>query len=92
MAQRYEYLIVHVQQDRVTFVNHQWQGEIGMDIGSPELSLASCPYAWQFLDQAGEDGWDLTTALPQTSVTGQQAYMMFLKRPLEAELEAVPEA
>lgn len=79
MAKRFEYRVCQVQEARVTFVNGKWQGK--MDL-SPELeqeALKSCSEVWEYLRQAGADGWELAgTASMPIKESGYQ--LLYLKR------------
>jgi hypothetical protein len=76
---RFEYQVCSVQQARVTFVNGAWQGRVAPDGGDHEAALQSCPNAWDYLEAAGYDGWELTAAVAhQTEHTNYE--VMYLKR------------
>ncbi|MFH2006752.1 MAG: hypothetical protein ABI333_09220 [bacterium] len=57
---QYEYRVCQTQGAAVTFVNGEWQGA-----GTPEDAatsndpLAECPLLWDYLNEAGHDGWEL---------------------------------
>jgi hypothetical protein len=53
---RFEYLVVHQQDDRVISANGHWQGEIARDEPG---GLESCPDLVGYLEQAGAQGWNL---------------------------------
>ncbi len=76
----FEYCVCHVQQDRVTFANHQWQGRQPIDTADPQASLVHCPFVWEYLNLAGREGWELISALPQNHISDQQAFVLFLRR------------
>jgi hypothetical protein len=76
---RYEYQVCSVQQARVTFVNGAWQGSVAPGGGDHEAALQSCPAAWDYLEAAGYDGWELAGAVAHQ--TGQAGYeVLYLKR------------
>ena len=79
--QSFEYLVCSVQYGRVTFVNGVWHGSapIGEDTSA---SLESCPNVWDYLREAGRDGWELVSVVshPQPQQDAVQD-MLYLKRP-----------
>jgi hypothetical protein len=79
--QRYEYQVCSVQYGRVTFVNGAWHGSVPMGEDT-SAALESCPNVWDFLLEAGRDGWELVSAIthPQSQAEAVQD-MLYLKRP-----------
>ena len=81
-ATRYEHLVCQAQFDRVTFVNNDWTGE--GDSERPDIGdLDTCPYVWDFLDEKGEEGWELVSVISKTSTDDEGDYpylQLFLKR------------
>ena len=79
--QAYEYQVCSVQYGRVTFVNGAWRGAapIGADANA---SLETCPNVWDYLREAGRDGWELVAVVthPQPEREAVQD-MLYLKRP-----------
>ena len=78
---RYQYQVCQTQQNRITFVNGEWQGKLAPGPEVPQATaLDSCPRVWTFLNQAGEDGWELitTAALRPNEALNQ----LYLKRPI----------
>ena len=73
MAQ-FEYLVCTAQLMHLTFINGQWQGE--RPANSPG-ALESCPNLWEFLQEAGESGWELVTV---TSARDDELTTLYLKR------------
>ncbi len=77
---KFEYQILQSQNAAVTFVNGQWQGE-----GSPQQAteaadpLAGCPVLWDYLDQAGEQGWELIASSPHPR-EGVTVEVLYLKK------------
>lgn len=65
MSERFAYQVCAMQNNRITFVNGVWQGEIGPDGVQPNVALDSCPTVWDFLNSSGEEGWELTAVLDQ---------------------------
>ncbi len=81
MAQGYDYQVCSVQYGRVTFVNGAWRGSapLGGDAGA---SLESCPNVWDYLSEAGREGWEPVSVVthPQPQPEAVQD-MLYLKRP-----------
>ncbi len=77
MAERYEYLVCQVQSSRVTFVNGAWAGAVEPAGDNHEAALASCAEVWDYLRQAGGDGWELVGAygLPTSHETLEKLYL-----------------
>lgn len=65
---KFEYLVVYMENDRVLTANGHWQGEVekGED-GAAE----SCPSLFEYLEQAGAQGWDLVALDPEETGTAQ---------------------
>ncbi|MFW5941481.1 MAG: hypothetical protein ACOC8X_10335 [Chloroflexota bacterium] len=80
MPQQFEYLVCAMQNGRVTFVNGEWQGEVAPTTEDANQALETCPAAWVFLNQAGQEGWDLVSAINQP-LADVQLQTLFLKRP-----------
>ena len=59
---KFEYLVVFVQNNRVLETNGHWQGTVpkGED-GAEE----SCPNKFEFLGDAGAQGWELVAVDPE---------------------------
>jgi len=72
---RLEFRVCQVQQARVTFVNGEWAGAVAMDPSRAEAALASCPQEWDYLDQAGRDGWDLAAVIPGAAPDVRMVYL-----------------
>jgi hypothetical protein len=78
MGGRFEYTVCQAQESRVTFVNGEWFGRYPFDANDPGASMESCPWVWDYLAEAGHDGWELvavTQQAPPTALT-----QLFLKR------------
>jgi hypothetical protein len=80
---QFEYMVCALQFNRVTFVNGDWQGIQPLDPKTPSDAFASCPTVWDFLQAAGQQGWELVTALEQTAQDNQKMQTLYLKRPNE---------
>jgi hypothetical protein len=55
---QFEYMVCSVQLMHVTFMNGDWQGSLAPN--APH-ALESCPTLWEFLEEAGESGWELVS-------------------------------
>jgi len=74
MAQ-FEYMVCSTQLMRVTFINGEWQGELPPNANG---ALETCPPLWDFLQEAGANGWELV-AVTNTSKPDELA-TLYLKR------------
>ena len=63
---RFEYLVVYAEHDRVLSANGHWQGEIAQ---GDEGDFASCPTLFDYLADAGAQGWDLVAIDPEAEGT-----------------------
>ena len=79
MPERYEYQVCQVQRARVTFVNGSWLGEVAPSAENFEAALASCPAVWDYLQEAGREGWELVGA-HDLQTTGETLEKLYLKR------------
>ena len=79
--QSFDYQVCSVQYGRVTFVNGAWHGSAPIS-GDTNASLESCPNVWEYLREAGRDGWELVSVVshPQPQQEAVQD-MLYLKRP-----------
>ena len=59
---RFEYLVVYMEQDRVLTANGHWQGTLER---GAEGDLQSCPSLFEYLEEAGAQGWDLVAVDPE---------------------------
>jgi len=79
-----EYLVCQTQYSRVTFVNGAWQGRVPLESGDSQAALDSCPWMWDYLNEAGHAGWELVTvansAITNSESTSQLSCQLFLKR------------
>ena len=83
MAQAYEYQVCNAQYGRVTFVNAAWQGSVpfGTDTDTNML-LESCPLIWEYLQQAGREGWELVSVITHPNEKPADVQdTLYLKRP-----------
>ncbi len=65
---RFEYLVVYVEQDRVLTANGHWQGTVEAE---EEGANESCPMLFDYLEEAGAQGWELVTLDPEERRTAQ---------------------
>ncbi len=65
---RFEYLVAFIKDDRVLTANGNWQGE--RPAGEPDAEL-SCPSLFQWLAEAGAQGWELVAVDPEDAGTAQ---------------------
>jgi len=65
---RFEYLVVYMENDRVLTANGNWQGTV--DRGA-EGDAASCPCLFEYLAEAGAQGWDMVAIDPEETGTAQ---------------------
>ena len=79
MAERYEYQVCQVQSARVTFVNGVWMGGLQPSTNDHESALGSCPMVWDYLQEAGREGWELVGAVNQP-ISGDNLEKLYLKR------------
>ena len=80
--QNFEYQVCSAQYGHVTFVNKTWRGRIAF--GSTEDTNAlieSCPEIWEYLQEAGRDGWELVAVLTRQVKDGVQE-VLYMKRPM----------
>jgi hypothetical protein len=81
MVQNYEYQVCAVQYGRVTFVNGTWRGRVPMSEDT-SASLESCPNVWEYLQEAGGDGWELVAVITHPNERPDAVQdMLYLKRP-----------
>ncbi|HZT58081.1 MAG TPA: hypothetical protein VFA21_05575 [Pyrinomonadaceae bacterium] len=78
--QNYEYQVCSVQYGRVTFANGSWRGSVPFT-GDNE-ALSSCPNVWDFLQEAGREGWELVSVITHPQATPEAVLdMIYMKRP-----------
>ena len=65
---RFEYLVVFMEKDRVLTANGHWQGTVARgEAGDAE----SCPALFDYLAEAGAQGWDMVALDPEETGTAQ---------------------
>ncbi|MFN2168090.1 MAG: hypothetical protein ACK2U9_17755, partial [Anaerolineae bacterium] len=64
----------------VTFVNGQWAGEVSRDDADAAQALSSCPEVWDYLNQAGSEGWALVTATTRNETAEQVVDVHYLRK------------
>jgi hypothetical protein len=84
MSQRFEYIVCQTQWGHVTFVNGDWQGTIDYQNADQDAAYKSCPKIWEYLNRAGEEGWELVGTVMATT-THSEGYshatnQLFMKR------------
>jgi hypothetical protein len=79
MAERYEYQVCQSQSARVTFVNGVWMGSVDPAASEHNAALNSCPLVWDYLQEAGREGWELVAAATQPTA-GDSLEKLYLKR------------
>lgn len=65
---RFEYLVVYMENDRVLTSNGHWQGAVER---GEEGDRASCPSLFDWLAEAGAQGWDMVAIDPEEAGTAQ---------------------
>ena len=70
---KFEYLVVYMENDRVLTANGHWQGLI--DKGQ-EGDVDSCPSLFEYLEDAGAQGWELVAVDPEETGSAQ----LYMKR------------
>jgi hypothetical protein len=63
MGKQFEYRVCQVQNTRVTFVNGSPPEANPSDLPQQERLLQVNPTVWEYLQQAGAEGWELVAAL-----------------------------
>jgi hypothetical protein len=63
MGKQFEYRVCQVQNTRVTFVNGSPPEAKPSDTSQREQLLTVGPTVWEYLQQAGTEGWELVAAL-----------------------------
>ena len=79
--EQYEYRVCQAQQSRVTFVNGLWAGQMDSTDPNPQQALNSCPATWDYLNQAGTDGWKLIAVTTRVQEEGAVVDVLYLRRP-----------
>jgi hypothetical protein len=65
---KFEYLVVYVEHDRVHSANGHWQGTVEK---GQEGDTASCPSMFEYLSEAGAQGWELVALDPELTDTAR---------------------
>jgi hypothetical protein len=79
MPQRYEYQVCQVQWARVTYVNGAWAGGVAPAGDDHAAAVGSCTAVWDYLQEAGREGWELVGVLNQPA-SGENLEKLYLKR------------
>ncbi len=69
---RFDYMICSAQLMRVTFVNGRWQGNLPPDTPG---ALNTCPDLWEFLQQVGNNGWELVAVTTEPTSALETLYL-----------------
>lgn len=82
MSRAFEHLVLYSVMDRITFANGEW---LGADIPEAERvpkDVEACPLVWEYLNQAGAEGWELVSVLETASQVKNQPHVrtFFMKR------------
>ncbi len=77
---RFEYRVCQSQQSRVTFVDGAWAGAVPTTDADPQKALDSCQKVWDYLNQAGAEGWELVSGTTRVQNPGQVIDTLYLKR------------
>jgi hypothetical protein len=76
----FEYQVCNVQQGRVTFINGVWHGSTPLAEASGQSDpFQFCEQVWDYLRHAGEDGWELVSAVTHER-TDASYDVLYLKR------------
>ena len=63
----------------MTYVNGLWQGAVEPARAGASEALASCPFEWDYLAIAGEEGWEIVAAV-SSSAGAENARVLYLRR------------
>ncbi|MCF7975593.1 MAG: hypothetical protein K9N55_17385 [Phycisphaerae bacterium] len=86
VSRQFEYRVCTVQFSRVTFVNAVWMGKVQIADGNADVIVVnSCPMMYEYLQDAGNDGWELVACLSQRSgvnsnMSDDTTQTLFLKK------------
>jgi hypothetical protein len=67
-VQRFEYLVVYMEKDRVLTANGHWQGTVAR---GEDGDRDSCPALFEYLAEAGAQGWEMVALDPEEKETAQ---------------------
>jgi hypothetical protein len=85
-SRQFAYRVCTVQYGRVTFVNAAWNGKIQIAEENSDVTVInSCPLMHEYLESAGNDGWELVTCFSQRSgvnskVSDDTTQTLFMKK------------
>ncbi|GEM_PF-1462113 len=77
MKKKFEYQVCRVNFHRVTFVNEKWQGAAVPESKRKTEDIESCPLLWDYLKQAGQEGWELVSAVNAAFASPEKPPTMF---------------
>jgi hypothetical protein len=78
--EQFEYRVCQAQQSRVTFADGEWAGQVPATDHDIQKALNSCPKVWQYLNQAGAEGWKLVAVTTRVQEEGQIVDVLYLRR------------
>jgi hypothetical protein len=67
-VKRFEYLVIYMENDRVLTTNGHWQGLVPR---GEDGDVDSCPSLFEYLEEAGAQGWELVAVDPEETGTAQ---------------------
>lgn len=81
-SRQFQYQVCYGVADRVTFANGIWLGADIPESKRRQEDVQTCPLMWEFLAQAGAEGWELITVLETpTGAKGEiKVRTFFMKR------------
>ena len=65
---KFEYLVVYMENDRILTANGHWQWLV--DRGE-EGDVDSCPSLFEYLEEAGAQGWEMVALDPEDKGSAQ---------------------
>lgn len=82
MPEHFQHQVCYSVLDRVTFVNGEWQGADIPESERTQDDIQACPLVWDYLQCAGEEGWELVCVLETTGPARNQNTVrtLYLKR------------
>ena len=76
----FEYQVCYGINDRVTFSNGTWLGNDIPESQRKQEDILACPLMWEFLADAGADGWELVSVLESSAGKQVPVRTYYLKR------------
>jgi hypothetical protein len=78
--ERFEYRVCQAQQGRMTFADGVWLGEVAQDAADVVAAFESCPQVWDYLNEAGAEGWEMVAATTRVEGAGAVVDVIYLRR------------